>query len=71
LFRMALEAADQGARLTQEDLTRLLGVDARTIRRIIRAFRQEGVFVPTRGYRKDIRRGTSQFGSFCRGAIVC
>lgn len=59
LFRMALEAVDQGARLTQEDFVRLLGVDVRTIRRMIHRFRQKGVYLPTRGYSQDIGRGTS------------
>jgi hypothetical protein len=59
LFRMALEAVDQGARLTQEDFVRLLGVDLRTVRRIIRKLRQQSVYVPTRGYSQDIGRGTS------------
>jgi transcriptional regulator with XRE-family HTH domain len=59
LFRLALEAVEQGARLTQEDFVRLLGVDLRTVRRIIRAYRQEGVYIPTRGYSQDIGRGTS------------
>jgi hypothetical protein len=59
LFRMAFEAVQQGARLTQDDFVRLLGVDPRTIRRIIRAYCQEGVYIPTRGYSKDIGRGTS------------
>jgi hypothetical protein len=59
LCRLALEAVAQGARLTQEDFVRLLGVDLRTVRRIIRHFRQQGVFIPTRGYSQDIGRGTS------------
>jgi hypothetical protein len=59
LFRMALEAVDQGARLTQEDLVRLLGVDLRTVRRMIRKLHQRQVYVPTRGYCQDIGRGTS------------
>jgi hypothetical protein len=59
LFRMALEAVEQGARLTQEDFVRLLGVDLRTVRRIIRTYRQAGVYIPTRGYSQDIGRGTS------------
>ncbi len=59
LFRMALEAVEQGARLTQEDFVRLLGVDLRTIRRMIRRFRQHKVYIPTRGYSQDIGRGTS------------
>lgn len=59
LFRMALEAVEQGARLTQEDFVRLLGVDLRTVRRMIRKLRQRNVYVPTRGYSQDIGRGTS------------
>jgi hypothetical protein len=59
LLRLALEAVAQGARLTQEDFVRLLGVDLRTVRRMIAAFRQQGVYVPTRGYSQDIGRGTS------------
>jgi len=59
LFRMAFEAVEQGARLTQDDFVRLLGVDSRTIRRLIREYRQGGVYIPTRGYSKDIGRGTS------------
>lgn len=59
LLRMTLEAVDQGARLTQEDFVRLLGVDVRTVRRIIRSYRQAGVYLPTRGYSQDIGRGTS------------
>ncbi len=59
LFRMTMEAVEQGARLTQEDLVRLLGVDLRTIRRMIRRFRQHNVYLPTRGYSQDIGRGTS------------
>lgn len=59
LSRLALEAVAQGARLTQEDFVRLLGVDVRTVRRMIQHFRQHGVFIPTRGYSQDIGRGTS------------
>jgi hypothetical protein len=59
LFRMALEAVEQGARLTQEDYVRLLGVDVRTVRRIIQRYRKGGVYIPTRGYSQDIGRGTT------------
>jgi hypothetical protein len=31
----------------------------RTVRRIVREFREQGVFLPTRGYSQDIGRGTS------------
>jgi hypothetical protein len=59
LFRMSFEAVDQAGRLTQEDFTRLLGVDRSTVQRIIASYRQEGVFIPTRGQSKDIGPGTS------------
>lgn len=59
LLRIAAEAVDQGARLTQEDFVRLLVVSPRTIRRMIKALREEGIYVPTRGYSQDIGRGTS------------
>jgi len=59
LFRMALEAVEQGARLTQEDFVRLLGIDLRTVRRMISRLRQKEVYIPTRGYSQDIGRGTS------------
>lgn len=59
LFRMGFEAVDQGARLTQEDFTRLIGVDRSTVQRIIASYRKEGVFIPTRGQSKDIGPGVS------------
>jgi hypothetical protein len=59
LFRLAFEAMQQGARLTQEDFARLLGISRRSIVRIMAAFRRQGLFIPTRGYSKDIGRGTS------------
>lgn len=59
LFRMSFEAVDQGARLTQEDFIRLLGVGRSTVQRIITSYRKEGVFIPTRGQSKDIGPGTS------------
>lgn len=59
LFRLAFEAMQQGAHLVQEDFVRLLGVSRRTVGRIIAEFRQEGIFIPTRGYCKDIGRGTT------------
>lgn len=59
LFRLAFEAMQQGARLVQEDFVRLLGVSRRTVVRIIAEFRREGIFIPTRGYCKDIGRGTT------------
>lgn len=59
LFRLAFEAIEQGARLVQEDFVRLLGISRRTVGRIIAEFRENGIFIPTRGYCEDIGRGTT------------
>jgi DNA-binding Lrp family transcriptional regulator len=59
LFRLACEAVDQGALLTQEDLVQLLGISRRTVIRIVEEYRKQGIFIPTRGYCKDMGRGTT------------
>jgi hypothetical protein len=59
LLRMAEEAVDQGGVLTQEDLSRLLQTDVRTIRRDVAVLRGEGHWVPTRGMVKQVGRGQS------------
>lgn len=59
LFRLVFEAVEQGALLTQEDLVRLLGISRRTVVRIVEEYREQGIFIPTRGYCKDIGRGTT------------
>ena len=57
--RMAVEAQDQQALLTQEDLAEILDTDVRTIRRDIQQLRQRGITVPTRGQQKDIGPGVT------------
>lgn len=57
--RLTREAQEQGALLTQEDLTRLLCASRSTIKRDIAQLREEGIDVPTRGQIKDIGRGVS------------
>lgn len=57
--RMAVEAQDQQALLTQEDLAEILDTDVRTIRRDIAHLRKQGVLVPTRGQQKDIGPGVT------------
>ena len=59
LLRMAEEAVDQGGVLTQEDLSRLLQADVRTIRRDVATLRKTGHWVPTRGVLKEVGRGQS------------
>ena len=57
--RLTVEAQEQGALLTQEDLARLLCASCSTIKRDIAYLRSQGIAVPTRGQVKDIGRGVS------------
>lgn len=57
--RMAVEAQEQQALLTQEDLAEILDSDVRTIRRDIQHLREQGISVPTRGHQKDIGPGVT------------
>lgn len=57
ILRMTTEAMEQGAYLTQEDLSRILGSDVKTVRNDIRKLKSEGITVPTRGQQKDIGPG--------------
>ena len=59
IMRMAVEAQDQQALLTQEDMAQILDTDVRTIRRDIHVLREEGISVPTRGQQKDIGPGVT------------
>lgn len=59
IVRMAVEAKDQNALLTQEDLAEILDTDVRTIRRDIQALRENDILVPTRGQIKDIGPGVT------------
>ena len=59
ILRMSVEAKDQGALLTQEDLAVILDTDVRTIRRDIQQLRNQNIFVPTRGQQKDIGPGVT------------
>jgi tRNA(Leu) C34 or U34 (ribose-2'-O)-methylase TrmL len=59
ILRMSVEAKDQQALLTQEDLAEILGTDVRTIRRDIHQLNQQRICVPTRGQQKDIGPGVT------------
>lgn len=59
VLRLASEAAEQAALLTQEDLARLLCSSVSTIKRDIAALRRDGFAVPTRGTLQDIGPHTS------------
>jgi len=54
MLRYCEEAREQHSLLSQEDLSHLLAVDPGTVSDYVRRWREEGVFVPTRGAVKDI-----------------
>jgi len=59
ILRMTEEAFDQGGLLTQEDLGRILGVSARTIRRDVEDLMRQKIRLYLRGLQKDIGKGIS------------
>ncbi len=59
LLRICDEAMEQGGLLSQEDLSKLLMCDVRTIRRDIAELKTQGITVPTRGTVKDIGPGVT------------
>lgn len=59
LLRVCDEAREQGGLLSQEDLSKLLMSDVRTIRRDIAELKTIGITVPTRGTVKDIGPGVT------------
>lgn len=60
VLRITEESHDQGIDLTQEDLAyNIFGCGLRTIRRDIKALKEQGIYVPTRGQQKDIGPGIS------------
>ena len=58
ILRITEEALEQGALLTQEDLSNLLNVDVRTIRRDTEELSTDKI-IPLRGIKKDIGRSLS------------
>lgn len=59
IIRLTEEAYEQGTLLTHEDLACLLGSSLSTIKRDVRALRDQELNVPTRGQIKDIGKGVS------------
>jgi len=57
LCRIADEAIEQGAYLTEEDVARILRCDVRTIKRDVRHFRKQGIYIPLRGNMVNTGRG--------------
>jgi Fic family protein len=57
IIRITEEAIEQRAVLSQEDISKLLQVSIRTIKRDIREIKKEGIEVVTRGYLHNIGRG--------------
>ncbi len=65
--RLCEEARDQGGLLTQEDLAQILSCDTRTVHRDIRALKELGIHIPTRGQQKDIGPTLTHKGVAIRG----
>jgi biotin operon repressor len=69
--RLLLEALEQDAVATQEDLARVLNVSLRTIKRDCAALQGQGVYLPTRGNVHGIGRGQTHkaqiIGRWLRG----
>jgi len=59
VLRLAQEAYEQGALLTQEDIANLIFIDRSTVKRIIAEYKEQGIYVPTRGQVNDIGPGVS------------
>ena len=59
VYRLTEEAFEQGALLTIEDLAILMNLSVSTIKRIIAAYRAQGIDILTRGAYKDIGPGIS------------
>lgn len=57
ILRLTEEALEQGGVLTQEDLARALKTSARTIRRDVRALKEQDYLIHTRGQVKGVGRG--------------
>ena len=57
IIRITEEAVEQGAVLSQEDLSKILQISIRTIKRDISAIKKEGIEVITRGQLHNIGRG--------------
>jgi len=57
--RLVYEALMQGGALSQEDLSCILGLSQRTIKRAFARYRQQGQALPSRGEIQDMGRGVS------------
>lgn len=58
--RLVYEALAQGGALSQEDLSCILGLSQRTVKRVFSSFRQQGQALPSRGEIQDMGRGVSR-----------
>ena len=64
--RLLDEALEQGAVATQEDLARTLKTSVRTIKRDFAVLQEQGMYLPSRGYRQGIGRGQTHKGLIVR-----
>ena len=59
IHRLIYEALMQGGALSQEDLSCILGLSQRTVKRVFAGFRKQGQALPSRGEVQDMGRGVS------------
>jgi transposase len=59
ILRLAQEAHQQGALLSQSDLAQILMINLSTVKRMIKKIKHKGISIPTRGEIKDIGPGLS------------
>ncbi|MEA2007877.1 MAG: DUF1670 domain-containing protein [Chloroflexota bacterium] len=64
--RLLVEAVEQGAAATQEDLAQVLHVTPRTVKRDFAALHKAGEWLPSRGYLKGIGRGQTHKGQIIK-----
>jgi hypothetical protein len=57
LLRITSEAVEQGAYLSEEDAAGILRCDVRTVKRDVRHFRDQGIYIPLRGHMINTGRG--------------
>ena len=69
ILRMTEETYDQGGLLTEEDISRLLGVSSRTVRRDVAEMMKDNMQILLRGLQHDIGKGISHKAWIVRLAL--
>jgi len=57
VHQLAFESYEQGGLLSHEDIQDILGISRSTIKRIVKKYKENDIFIPTRGQIEDIGPG--------------